>query len=288
MFQNKKPIPPPWLANPRLERFSIGWRMGVGEDYLERFDMWFGRLSASEQAEYQSLFPEPVTWSGWWNHMDNTDGFAQETFFTLFWKPDGVPKYTRAQLTPNEENQFCMFWGHHPAKDGRITKSCFSQWWMSSFCAMEQEYCCMEQYMMAQKALLFGDMETYQKILDSTNPKEIKSLGRQVKGFEQAVWDKVKYSIVLGGNYCKFSQNYTLRAFLLSTAEKILVEASPCDQVWGIGLSADAPDAENPLAWLGENLLGFALMEVRDELRRVTQNESLCDWEFVKKEGGKQ
>lgn len=135
--------------------------------------------------------------------------------------------------------------------------------------------------MMAAKAELFGDKEIRKEILNSSEQKKMKSLGRKVKNFDQDVWDKFKYSIVLNGNWCKFSQNRELREFLLSTGDNILVEASPYDSIWGIRISASSPEAKNPMKWRGQNLLGFALMEVRDELRRVTQNEMLCDWSTV-------
>ena len=135
--------------------------------------------------------------------------------------------------------------------------------------------------MMAAKAELFGDKEIRKEILNISEQKKMKSLGRKVKNFDQNVWDKFKYSIVLNGNWCKFSQNRELREFLLSTGDKILVEASPYDSIWGIRISASSPEAKNPMKWRGQNLLGFALMEVRDELRRVTQNEMLCDWSTV-------
>lgn len=134
--------------------------------------------------------------------------------------------------------------------------------------------------MMEQKARLFEDEEIGKQIMDSHNPHEIRELGRKVKGFDQALWDEAKYSIVLNGNWRKFSQNRDLRDFLLSTGDSVLAEASPYDAIWGIRLSAEAPGADNPFKWQGSNLLGFALMEVRDELRRVTQNEELCDWSF--------
>ena len=102
-----------------------------------------------------------------------------------------------------------------------------------------------------------------------------------MRGFDQKVWDRFKYAIVLSGNWCKFSQNRDLREFLLSTGDGVLVEASPYDSIWGIRLSASSPEAQDPMKWRGQNLLGFALMEVRDELRRVTQNEMLCDWSTV-------
>lgn len=135
--------------------------------------------------------------------------------------------------------------------------------------------------MMAGKAELFGDQEIREQILNCSDPRQIKALGRKVRGFDQKVWDRFKYPIVLSGNWCKFSQNRKLREFLLSTGDSVLAEASPYDAIWGIRLAAGSPEAQDPMKWRGQNLLGFALMEVRDELRRVTQNEMLCDWDSV-------
>ena len=128
----------------------------------------------------------------------------------------------------------------------------------------------------------YTHLDVYKRqILKCSDPKQIKALGRKVRGFDQKVWDKFKYAIVLNGNWCKFSQNRNLREFLLSTGDSVLVETSPYDNIWGIRLSANSPEAQDPMKWRGQNLLGFALMEVRDELRRVTQNEMLCDWNAV-------
>ena len=162
--------------------------------------------------------------------------------------------------------EYLFFWGHQPSKDGSITKTCLSQWWKSSFRIDDDIYCCMEQYMMAEKARLFHDNETLEKIMNSNNPKQIKDLGRQVRNFDEALWIKNRYSIILKGNYAKFSQNEDLKEFLTGTKNKVLVEASPYDKVWGIGMSSDDENIENPLLWKGLNLLGFALMEVRDEM----------------------
>ena len=106
----------------------------------------------------------------------------------------------------------------------------------------------------------------------------MKALGKKVQNFDQNLWNKVKYSIVLNGNYFKFTQNCDMRKFLLSTGDKILVEASPLDTIWGIGLSEKNETSRNPNSWRGENLLGFALMEVRDELRSVYQSYDKVDW----------
>ena len=120
--------------------------------------------------------------------------------------------------------------------------------------------------MMAEKARLFNDEETLRKILSTDDPKEVKALGRLIKNFDQETWENNKYDIVVKGNYAKFSQNSKLKEYLLNTKNKILAEASPYDKIWGIGLDKNNENAYNPKTWEGENLLGFALMEVRDML----------------------
>jgi len=170
--------------------------------------------------------------------------------------------------------KYLFFWGHQPSADGSITKSCLSQWWMSSFTIETNTYCCMEQYMMAEKARIFKDEDMLKEILQSKNPKQIKELGRKVRNFDEKVWENKRYSIIFNGNYAKFFQNEELRKFLISTKDHVLVEASPYDKIWGIGMSANDKNIENPLEWKGLNLLGFALMEVRDEIIRVCEN---CD-----------
>ncbi|MCO6174652.1 NADAR family protein [Flavobacterium sp. NRK F10] len=169
--------------------------------------------------------------------------------------------------TINTENKFLFFWGHQPVKDGRIIKTCLSQWWESSFSVDEVEYKTAEHWMMAKKADLFGDQEILEKILACKSPAEAKKLGREVKNYEDSVWNENQFRIVKEGNYHKFNQNQLLKEFLLNTKNRILVEASPVDTIWGIGLASDHKDVYNPEKWNGLNLLGFALMEVRDEIK---------------------
>ena len=121
--------------------------------------------------------------------------------------------------------------------------------------------------MMAEKARLFNDVDTLQRIMRSYEPMEQKKLGRRVQGYEDAVWKEHCIDVVVKVNVAKFSQNSKLRDFLLSTGDKILVEASPKDEIWGIGMEESSPEAINPRKWPGKNLLGFALMEVRDIIR---------------------
>ena len=119
---------------------------------------------------------------------------------------------------------------------------------------------------MAKKAILFNDNETFYKIIECKTPAEAKKLGREVKNYNDSIWLENRFEIVKNGNIHKFSQNKDLLQFLLNSDEQIIVEASPVDSIWGIGMASDHKDINNPEKWIGLNLLGFALMEVRDEL----------------------
>jgi len=178
-----------------------------------------------------------------------------------------MPRYSRELLASPAPTALCMFWGNQPDKRGIITKSCLSQWWQSDFTFGGDQYCCMEQCMMAGKARLFDDHATLAEIMAAKDPRVIKALGRKVQGFEETAWNEIKYALIVAGNACKFGQNAQLKEFLLSTGDAVLVEASPYDQIWGIGLSEEDPRSRDPRQWRGQNLLGFALMEVRDQLR---------------------
>jgi hypothetical protein len=163
--------------------------------------------------------------------------------------------------------EFLFFWGHTAKHEhGPLGKECLSQWFGAPFTLDGRRFPTAEHYMMFQKALLFGDQQTADKILAAPNPGAAKALGRAVRGFVQATWDEHRSRIVVAGNEAKFGQNPDLRAFLLGTKKKVLVEASPSDRVWGIGLAEDDTRAANPLAWRGLNLLGFALMTARARL----------------------
>ncbi|WP_297522327.1 NADAR family protein [uncultured Clostridium sp.] len=169
----------------------------------------------------------------------------------------------RDSFKKKEKLKYIYFWGHRKGNSG-VTKSCFSQWYNSDFTIDGVTYNCAEQFMMAEKARLFDDKEVLGEILETSEQFRIKYLGRQVKNFDEAIWNEKKYEIVLKGNLAKFSQDERIKAFLISTGYKVIVEASPYDTIWGIGMSEQEAQLSNPIAWRGENLLGFALMEVRD------------------------
>lgn len=152
--------------------------------------------------------------------------------FTFFWRPDSV----------------------------------FSQWYPRDFVVDGQTFGCAEQFMMHGKAVLFGDAEVAEKILTAAHPREHKALGRKVKSFDDKVWKASRERIVLAGNRVKFTQNPELKELLLATKGTELVEASPYDKIWGIGLAASDPRAQDPTLWKGQNLLGRILTQLRAEL----------------------
>ena len=165
--------------------------------------------------------------------------------------------------------KYLFFWGHQKPKTG-ISKTCFSQWYEAPFEDNGILYPTAEHYMMMQKAKLFADEEMVTKIKNATHPGEAKKFGRLVKNFNSEIWEKNRFGIVVQANILKFSQNKQLKTFLLNTVERVIVEASPVDKIWGIGLTADNPNAQKPDQWKGENLLGFALMEVRERILEIT------------------
>ena len=162
--------------------------------------------------------------------------------------------------------KYLFFWGHQ-VKGNTISKSCFSQWYTSPFNDGENRFATAEHYMMYGKAKLFGDVDAMKKALDAKNPGAVKAIGRSVKGFDHVVWNENKFELVVRANLAKFESNDELKAFLLNTGKRVLVEASPVDKIWGIGLAEDNEAAQNPNLWKGENLLGFALMETRERLK---------------------
>ncbi|MEV0182848.1 NADAR family protein [Streptomyces sp. NPDC050625] len=180
-------------------------------------------------------------------------------------KIDSKESLTREVLA-GTHIKYLHFWGHRPRPDGRIGASCLSQWWPSPFVVDGVAYATAEHWMMAGKSRLFGDAEAERRILAAGHPSEAKKAGRLVRGFDEAIWERERFRIVVEGSVHKFTAHADLRGFLLGTGNRVLVEASPVDRVWGIGLAADDEAAMHPERWRGPNLLGFALMEARERI----------------------
>jgi len=275
-------MPPLWMMYPHITRFSIGWRMGYGEGYKYDLGDWKKTLSEQEKNTYQEMFPAPATWQEYYN--ENYDFEDIDDYFiehVQLWDKKGEMQYSRSkmieQFNKSGKLDFVFFW---KPQNNVINESCLSQWQYSEFNVDGDRYYYAEQYMMAEKARLFKDKEILKLIMESKDPKEMKALGQKVRNFDQELWNKTRYSIVLNGNYFKFAQNKEMRNFLLATGDKMLVEASPMDTIWGIGLSVNNEKAYNPNLWRGQNLLGCVLMEVRDDLKNVYRNYNKIDWQL--------
>ena len=180
--------------------------------------------------------------------------------------PGGVAR-SAEELGDGDGLDFVFFWGHQPPSDGGVGPSCLSQWWPAPFSVDGIAYPTAEHWMMAEKARLFGDADVEARVLAAGTPKQAKALGREVTPFDSERWEDARFDVVVRGNLAKFEQNPHLRRYLEGTGDAVLVEASPVDRIWGIGLAEDDPRARRPREWDGLNLLGFALMEVRARLR---------------------
>lgn len=172
-----------------------------------------------------------------------------------------------AAVEQGDAFEYRFFWGHRRRADGGLSNACLSQWWSCRFEVGGVVYASAEHFMMAGKARLFGDEVTRSAILAAESPEEAKRLGRQVAGFDERRWAAVRFDLVTAGNVAKFGQDPALRQFLLDTGDEVLVEASPTDSIWGIGLGREDVRARDPRQWKGLNLLGFSLVRARAFLR---------------------
>ena len=148
-----------------------------------------------------------------------------------------------------------------------------SQWPMYDMVLGGVTYGCCEQYMMAEKARLFNDERAQCAIMCAEHPRDQKAIGREVRNFDDVVWKQHCREIVFRGNWAKFTQHLGLLEMLINTGDKIIVEASPEDKIWGIGMRSTHPWAHNPRQWAGTNWLGEALMRVRREIREMPKDD---------------
>ena len=141
-----------------------------------------------------------------------------------------------------------------------------SNWYPSKFTVNDVDFSSMEQYMMYKKAVCFGDKDMANKVLATDDVAEIKAFGRLVANYNESYWNGVRQIVVFEGLTAKFSQNEDLKAKLKATDNSILAECAVKDRIWGIGLSMNNPDRLQIDKWKGQNLLGYALMMVRERL----------------------
>lgn len=170
------------------------------------------------------------------------------------------------EIEQGREFDYLLFYGHKASADGSVTTSCCSQWFPAPFEIDGVQYPTAEHFMMAEKARLFRDDEMLVQILKCQTPKEAKAFGRKVQNFDDLTWKQHCCQIVIKANSAKFNAHPEFAAWLRQTSPQVLVDASMWDRVWGIGMTANAKGARDPRPWKGMNLLGVALMEVRDLL----------------------
>lgn len=171
----------------------------------------------------------------------------------------------RKDIENGKEFSYLFFWGHRQKNDNIVDKSCFSQWFPRGFTLDNIFYPTAEHYMMVEKARLF-EPSRIEMVLKAKTTKEVKLLGRSIKNFDEKIWKDKSFDIVYKGNIAKFSQNQDLKEFIFSTGNKVIVEASLYDKIWGIGMLENDKNASFPMKWNGENKLGFVLMRVREDL----------------------
>jgi hypothetical protein len=151
--------------------------------------------------------------------------------------------------------------------------SIYSNWYGCEFSSAGRKFNCSEQNFMYHKALTFGDVETAEKMMKESHPRVQKKLGKLVKNYDDTTWAEVRYDIMKEAVYLKFSQNKELLSELLKTGDKIFVEASPYDTIWGIGMGEDDDLILDEKNWKGLNLLGKALCEVRAQFIKELEDE---------------
>jgi ribA/ribD-fused uncharacterized protein len=187
------------------------------------------------------------------------------------WVGDNLPNLPKElqyaqDLPPKVTDTHVFFFGY----DRPEPECCLQQWYPSPFSADEKQFHTAEQYMMYHKALLMGDTEVADRIAATDTPAKAKQLGREVRNFQQKIWDDNCDRVVEEGNYAKFEQNEQLKTVLLGTGQRALVETSPNDRLWGIGFNSE--DAEGNEDKWGQNKLGKALERARERLRKDKSN----------------
>ena len=165
-----------------------------------------------------------------------------------------------------------FFWSQKSKTNNGLGEECLSNWYPCEFIdpITKIKYFNTEQWMMEKKADLFKDRKIQEQILRTKDPKTCKDLGRKVKKFNKNIWFKNCKLIVKSGCFLKFSQNEKLKNYLLSTSNRLIVEASPYDCIWGIGMSEECAKKTDIHEWSGKNYLGECLMKVRNMLKSTS------------------
>ena len=285
-IKEKTLMPPPFLEFPTYGRYCMGWRMGAGESYVMKFGAWLDRFCEADQKIYKNHFPSPITLFDYWNddleQMDFPEEYEHGELFSYRWSLTGSTKYNmewlRKTVSTEEPLRFRFFENGVPY--GKKTVDPCSVWARSSFtppCFPEQEtmYCAAD-YLIYCKALFTGRsaliMNAWERL---GSPDGIRETAKKLAPYTDDEWKRIFPDILALSQYFKFSENTDFRKFLLSCKEDIFFCIDTEDPILGCQIVTNAATGEQEI--IGENLLGFAIMNARDEIRKVYGNLSLCE-----------
>lgn len=284
-IEEKTLMEPPWIAFPSYGRYSLGWRMGAGESYLMAFFKWRSQLSDEDKRVYESLFPPPITMYDYWTPGDGEDlssaaEFARSNLFTYRWELSGSTKYSKKWLEEkvksNDDLKFKFYQNSFKPKHKQY--ELLSTWCPVKFpasCAYEEETMhSVEEYLLYCKALISRRKGLIKAVSFNMGYRDdLLKIKPKVDEFQSKTWDKMYPGMLALANYFKFAYDDFLREVLLSTGDDILV----ClDKDLKLGCKIQVDKENGKAILIGENLLGFAIMNARDEIRKIYGNIELC------------
>lgn len=256
---------PLWLKYPFYKRYGEGWTFGKGYEYKVNWLRWLEGLTAEEFEKYKKMFPPPFQWRNYWREEVAEDGaylFIRNHYWTEYWEKNGVPKYLQVEVSPikgkKKKDQPFILATDSDANEGENFLSEAD----IEFQINNEFYFSVDQYILAEKARLFGDFSSERKIMKAKTVGELQEFDKQICFYEKEVWDQIQFTILLNGTYQKFMQNPGLREALLATGNQVLLEEKWENKI-----------LDKMIIEVEENRLGCLLMEVRDEIRRVCINE---------------
>ena len=285
-IKEKTLMPPPFLEFSTYGRYSMGWRMGMGEGYVMKFGAWLKRFCREDQAVYKNLFPAPITLFDYWDNdfdkMEFPEEYEHGELFSYRWSLTGSTKYDMAWFRKaiGEKGTHRFHFFENSIAYGKKEADPFSIWTYSPFvppCFPEGESMACAADFLAYCAVLYtgrkGLIQSFWK--NCGNPEALKSMGPKISRYTDVEWKKIFPEILALSQYFKFSQNSALRERLIASDDEIFLCMDSEDLLLGCRIVTDPNTGEQKI--IGENLLGFAIMNARDEIRKIYGNLPLCE-----------
>ena len=279
LIEKKELMKPLWIVFPEYCQYSMAWRMGGGEDYADKFRKWFSQFSAEEKEVYRNLFPTPVGWYGWWSDADDfvedPTFYSKGDLFTGDWRPTGRNIYTAEWLNNKlRENTSVNIITCENSATSRMLPS---GWGKTRFCAPagepESTFFSVMEFVLECQSLYFSDellSELIYRAFDE--PEEWSVLNLKIQSYTDEEWEALLPGLLAIGFYYQISQDEKLLKYVLASHDtNVYVVNDPKDRLLCGCLAKDKSMLD------GKNLLGFALMNARDEIYKIYENVGLCD-----------